>query len=52
MLLNTLEWSAMQLCDDNAIISTNIKLSSDLSMLEIEVVKRLRALDLIGWTGF
>jgi hypothetical protein len=49
---NTLEWLAMQLCDDDALVSTDIKPSGDPSMARIEVVKRSRALDLMGCTGF
>lgn len=52
MAPNTLEWLAMQLCDDNALVRTNIRPCSDLDMVEIEGVRIPKALDTMGWIGF
>jgi len=49
---NTLEFLAFQLCNDNALVSTSIKPSDDPDKVVIEEVRRPRALDLMGWTGF
>jgi hypothetical protein len=42
---NTLEWCAMQSCNDNAFVSTNRTQPSDPNIVNIEVVRRPRVLD-------
>lgn len=47
-----LELLAMHLCDDDVLVSMNKKPSSDLDVVEIEVVRRPKALDSMNWMGF
>lgn len=49
---NTLELLALYLCDNNPLVSTSIEPSDDPKRVKIEVVRRPKALDSLGWTGF
>jgi hypothetical protein len=50
--LNNLEYFAMYLCDDDALIGSSVEPPSDSNMVKIMVLKRPRVLDAMGWTGF
>ncbi|KAJ4382545.1 hypothetical protein N0V86_001765 [Didymella sp. IMI 355093] len=49
---NTLEILAIQSCDDDALVGASVGQSDDPDMVTIKTMRRPRALDLMGWSGF